>query len=186
MFASNTRFILLCHGLALAAASVSCTDSRVCTDVGCSDGAFMSLRTADNSWLDGAYDLQLELDSASYACKFALPGDLPQSRGSLSMLMTCEPRLDTTLLPETECSEQRDTKTVSQTCTPSAGQYHLEISTPLTPQRAHVRLLRDGELVADRTQALSYETALPNGPGCGPACRQSHVTLLLDSTAARP
>jgi hypothetical protein len=151
-----------------------------CTEIGCGDGATLSLRTADGTWPDGSYTLTITRGGIAHACALTLPGDFP-GRGSVAEV-ACDPPLDfpgATLRQDSSCQETRTTDSISQSCTPLPDQYTLSVGVPGTPAELGVAVSRDESVLLERSVALSYVELRPNGEGCGPVCRQASAELAL-------
>lgn len=155
----------------------SCSDEHACTDIGCSDQASFTLRPAGSHWDDGAYTLEVTFDDTRYSCAFAVPDALP-STGSWQPV-DCTPALQVYLTPEVDCEEHRNGDTVSQVCTPIPDQYYLQGSIQGTPATLELTLERDSAALLHETRTLTYQTTQPNGPECGPACRQASTEFTL-------
>jgi hypothetical protein len=165
-------FALLCGSASLL---VECL-TKECTAVGCADGASVTVRSADGSWADGQYSLTITVDGRVHICDTALPQDLATQPGQVTTL-TCTPALSAVVLPEVTCTETRNGDGVSQSCVPIAGRRFFTIDVPATPSQLEVVMQRDGTELLRETRTLKYEEVYPNGPECGPACRQAAVTL---------
>ncbi|HET8937029.1 MAG TPA: hypothetical protein VFN67_26485 [Polyangiales bacterium] len=53
------------------------------------------------------------------------------------------------------------------------------------PLRVAATLSRDGKRIANAAGALKFRTFTPNGPDCGPTCRQGSVLLDLSTSSSR-
>ena len=152
----------------------ACSVNGGCTEIGCFDAAYLSVRTKNDQWPDGDYELTLTVGDEKTTCEFKLPEAFEES-GSTEAVV-CDRSLGymgPTLRQVTECEEMRSGDSVSNSCTPVADEYTLEIAVSGTPGEVELRLTRDGEELVDRSLALSYQNVRPNGPGCGPVCRQT-------------
>jgi hypothetical protein len=173
--------VFLASILALFVSSQGCeTETHACSDVGCIDSVSFQIKTADGTWPDGAYTVELTANGASYACSMTLPDDLP-ANGSISTIR-CEPPLSyvgVTLRTDVLCTEHHDATSGSQSCTPVPGHYTLSGSLASTPSTLSLRVTRDSGLLVEQSLPLTYSTTQPNGPDCGPTCRQASVELTL-------
>jgi hypothetical protein len=149
-----------------------------CTEIGCIDSVQLTLRTADDSWPDGSYRIELTFGESRHVCQTKLPDDFPDSAGSLAPLR-CEPELDAWFNPRANCVETRTRDAVSQSCTPIRDHWTLEVSSPGTPATLQARVERDGASLLDTQRELEYEESRPNGPDCEPLCRQAAIRLTL-------
>jgi hypothetical protein len=141
--------------------------------MGCNDQASFTIRPPDSHWDDGVYSLQVQFDDAAYSCTFTLPEALP-AEGSWQAL-DCTPWLQAYLTPEVHCEEHTNGDSSSQVCSPIPDQYYLQASSAGTPASLSVTLQRDSDTMLDETQTLSYSATQPNGPECGPTCRQASI-----------
>jgi hypothetical protein len=160
--------------LFLATALPSCS-THDCTAIGCIDQATLTFKTADGTWADGGYTMSIDASGTVHRCTFQLPADFPAT-GSLATV-SCEPTLDVFIEQEVMCTETRTGDGVSQSCTPVAGHFHISANLPDTPESVTVTLSRDGVELLNTSQMLAYETVQPNGPECGPGCRESSLEL---------
>lgn len=170
-----TCFALALISLALTGCPL---ESKSCTAIGCSDGAFLTLAPGDAPWPEGSYAIELETPDAMHTCTITVPDDLPEQPGSV-LTLPCEPQLSVSLMAEAVCTEQRSGDAISQSCTPVPDRWSLNATLEGTPDSLHVRVARDGAQVLEETLALDYEESRPNGPDCDPLCRQAHVELTL-------
>jgi len=149
-----------------------------CTDIGCAGGVFVNLSPAGGVWQDGEYSLEIALDEREETCAFRIPDDLPAS-GSVSSL-SCGQRISAQLVQRSTCEETRDRNSISQSCTPIPNQYELSLSAYTEPTTISLELARDGIVILNDSRTLAYQQSQPNGPGCGPVCRQAQLELSLD------
>lgn len=164
--------------LALASSVAGCeVFTHSCTEVGCSDGVMLEVRTGQGGLADGSYVFDLEAGAQNHTCSFVVPDDLPE-RGSLQQI-ECTPRLDVFLGPASVCTEQRRGDAVSESCMLVPGQFVLQANVQGTPPELELRLSRDGTLLAEQTLTAVYETTRPNGPDCEPECRIATVEVTL-------
>jgi hypothetical protein len=154
----------------------SCAEPHSCTEIGCADAAGVTIRTESGEWAEGVYTLRITFDGAEYECGFDMPGDLPEVVGQLGEL-DCEPQLNAYFTPRVACTESSDGSSSSQSCTPIERQFDLKVSTYGTPAALDVKLDLDGTQLVDEAHYLVYEEYFPNGPECGPACRQANVEI---------
>ena len=152
--------------------------SKECTTVGCSNGAGVTILTADGTWVDGNYALEVDFDDAAYACTFTTPDDAPDESGNWHAL-DCSPTLDAFLAPVIACESHNYGMSSSQTCGPVPDQFYVQVRTTGTPKSLHVVLTRDDETVIDDTRTLGYASVQPNGPDCDPTCQQASAQLVV-------
>jgi hypothetical protein len=162
---------LLAVVLLVLASVSSCLLPHECTDIGCLDGASITLRRSDGMRL--ALDTELTIDGRRVVCR-APP---PASGGSLP-ISQCDTDVSMTSRELADCHEERSGNVVTQVCTPN-GKFEQILSIRGTPARVAMVLRENDQVVADKTIDLRYETARPNGEGCEPVCRQANTTWLL-------
>jgi hypothetical protein len=161
--------------VAWAVSSRGCV-SRSCTDMGCGNGLGATLRTVDGSWPDGTYELSIRADGVETACSFRLPERLPSPPGALTDI-DCGPGVRFEIRPETQCESGCDGNACWQRCTPIEGKFVQQLSIDGTPSRLDVSLARDGQELVVRHVEPMYRDVFPNGPECGPGCRQASLEL---------
>jgi hypothetical protein len=66
---------------------------------------------------------------------------------------------------------------VRHACVPLPGHWILQVSKEGTPNTLAVRVERDGVSILEAEERPKFEESRPNGPGCGPVCKQSMVEL---------
>jgi hypothetical protein len=152
--------------------------TRSCTEIGCSDGVSLELRPAMQGVVEsGRYTLELATGDAQHRCTFTVPDDLPV-QASLAEV-DCPPQLQVSLVSATLCTEQRHDDAVSQSCVPVPDQFSLHAQLQATPRSLALQLSRDGAPLIDETLVPSYELSQPNGPDCGPTCRNANLAVEL-------
>lgn len=159
----------------------SCELGKSCTEIGCIDGATLTLRTADGTWPDGAYTLTLGVEGTTHTCSMSVPEDLPPL-GSV-MQLTCQPGLGfpgASLQQDAVCQEQQSGDAISQSCTPVPDQYTLTMGVQGTPATLAVSVTREGSTLIEQNVSLAYTEFQPNGEGCEPVCRQASAALTLE------
>jgi hypothetical protein len=156
------------------AAFLGCGEN--CTKVGCTNGASVSILTADGTWVDGAYALEIDFADAAYSCTFTTPDDAPDESGAWQPL-DCSPTLDAFLAPVVACESHDIGMSSSQTCGPVPDKFYVQARTAGTPKSLHVVLTRDDETVIDDTRNLGYASVQPNGADCDPTCQQASAQL---------
>jgi hypothetical protein len=172
------RASLTLVALGLAASGACSSFGGACSDVGCNDEASFTLRAPENHWDDGAYSLEIRFDDADYQCAFMVPDDLPST--GIDRALDCMPFLDAYLTPERKCETQKNGNSESVTCTPVPDQYYVQASVVGTPRTLNVALQRNGSALLVDTRTLSYSATQPNGPDCGPTCRQASSEFTLE------
>lgn len=134
---------------ALACSSVACDLSQSCTDIGCASGLTLSVRRAAGTWADGDYVLRAGIER----CSFSIPRDLP-AVGSIA---------------RPSCGG----------ASVLLGNSGLELSLTTTPKTFAVELTLDGAPILSENSTPSYVESQPNGPDCGPVCRQGSIDLMV-------
>ena len=135
--------------VALACGGVACDWSHSCTDIGCGSGLNLSVRRAAGTWANGDYVLRAGIER----CSFSVPRDLP-AVGSIA-----RPNCGGTSV--------------------LLGNSGLELSLNTAPKTLAVDLTLDGALILSESSTPSYVESQPNGPDCGPICRQANVDLMV-------
>lgn len=131
--------------------------STTCTDVGCAPSVALEIKTADGTWPDGVYVIELNAGGApTRTCSMTLPDDIPES--GAANFIGCGLALSPDQVPD---------------------HYTLRSSFDSTSRTLGVRITRDGALLLDDTQTIAYEDTRPNGPDCGPVCKNAAVEFQL-------
>jgi hypothetical protein len=116
------------------------------------------------------YSLRLEIEGQSSVYAWRMPDDV---RSSTYLTLIETPALRLAVTAETTCTEQRSGDAISRSCTPIPDHYLLTGTVSGTPANLHLVLARDGTTVLDTSVRPVYSAAYPNGPECGPVCRQA-------------
>lgn len=153
-------------------------ETKQCTEIGCGDAATVTLRTADGALPDGAYTFRFTEDGQTSVCELRVPDDLPSSPGQVRTT-PCTGQLELDLTPESTCTERRSGDSVSQSCTPVPGKFSLGARLASMPSSLTVIVERDGVEIANEQRNLVYQDYYPNGPECGPPCKQTNVAVAL-------
>lgn len=170
-------------GLVAVLLNVSCMEGKACTDIGCSSGVSVLLAPDSGVWQFGDYQLEIRRDGATSSCGFVAPGDLPRD-GALQSL-DCGRQISADIWPRTSCTTTRHGDAVSQSCSPIENQYDLHLRIEGTPKNLSIQLTRDGEVIVNDSRAPKYGETSPNGPECGPTCRQASVELVVPPSPER-
>ena len=173
------RLSLLALGALGASSAASCAAfGKNCTEIGCIDGAGITVQSKDGTWQDGNYTLTVQVADSTHTCTLTLPQDSPPL-GTVREV-PCEPALGfpgVSFNQEAECHEERSEDSVSQVCNPIPGHYSWQIGLSGTPANVIVALARDGEALLEENLQPQYQVTRPNGEGCEPVCRQASLTL---------
>jgi len=133
-------------------------EGQDCTLAGCSNGAFISIRTADDTIpLEGAIDIVLDLDGEVWEIS------CPSKDAGCEAVVDEETRLS--IWPHRAQTGMA-----------------IEISADARGDMPRTFLLQvsvDGAQVIDEAGELDYETTAPNGRECGPICINSGVTFTI-------
>jgi hypothetical protein len=62
---------------------------------------------------------------------------------------------------------------------PASAHGFSDIRFTSSPAKVTIRVERDGQVLAKESFTPAYRTSEPNGPGCGPVCKQASATLAL-------
>jgi hypothetical protein len=167
----------------LAATSTHCTvSSHACTLADCSDGAIITLRTANGEWPAGTYTAELTVDGKPGTCTVSVPPPpvcapyTVETLACTSVRGTCASASNLFdgftgfgLTAEEKCV----TIPSGVSCTLIPGQFHWSIGLGGTPAQVAVTVSRDGRPFVTETVALQYKAVRPNGPDCEPTCHRA-------------
>jgi hypothetical protein len=155
---------------------------HACTEVGCSDGLVVQVRRPTSEWAPGAYGLELAFDGHAITCAFTLPADFPAT-GSVKEI-PCQgsvgaPGFSVILDQDSICDTVQRGGSETFVCQPVPNRYSLRAGLYGTPATAKLVLGLDDGVLLDTELTPTYEESRPNGPDCGPVCRQATVDLEL-------
>jgi hypothetical protein len=127
-------------------------DNKECTAIGCTDG-FSVTALASGGLPDGSYELQLTLGETAVTCTHPALVAAPRAEGN--------------------CSARNVRSNVvihngGAMGTGAANAFLIDIVD--TAALVELRVLHEGELVAEARYEPTYQTIMPNGPECGPTC----------------
>lgn len=125
---------------------------RSCTAAGCVDG-FSITALSSEGLPAGGYEVQLTLDETLAVCTHPLLIGAPQRIGTCSV-----PSVRSSII-------------IHDAGAPGTGAenaFTIDIAGALS--LVVVRVLHDGELIAEGSYEPAYQTIMPNGPECGPTC----------------
>jgi len=152
--------------------------SRACTLIGCFDQFSASVRRADGTFPAGNHRVEVLADGVSLSCTFTFPSD---PTGSAAYVYApCPSGLMVSVSPELACADVRSDSAVTRTCDPVPGRFMESISLSGTPGQVHAWQYLDDAAILDAAAAPSYQNYQPNGPECGPGCRQAAVAWTLN------
>lgn len=142
-------------GVGLAACGSETT--KTCTLIGCQDEFVALVRSADGFLPSGMHRVELLVDGVTLMCTFKVP--LEAAPGGGLVQPTCPAGLSVTVMFTVEDVEI--------------------ITVPGTPGQVHAWQYVDDRAILDVAAAPTYQENAPNGPGCGPICRQASVSWTL-------
>ena len=159
----------LCLGGVLAAGG--CSGPKACTLIGCFDQFSASVRRADGSFPSGSHRVEVLADGASLTCTFTFPAAAASGGGYV--YAACPSGLTVSVSAAVTCTDVTTGTAVSHRCEPILGQFVESISLTGTPAQVHVWQYVDDAAILDAAAAPTYQDSQPNGPECGPVCRQA-------------
>jgi hypothetical protein len=134
--------------------------TRTCTLIGCQDGFSASVRSADGSFPSGMHRIEIMTTGVVIACAFTFPLEVLPTGGLVQP--TCPAGVNVNILSVA-----------------GPDQVVESIVLPGTPPQVHVWQYVDDVTILDAAAAPSYHTVQPNGPECGPVCRQASASWTL-------
>jgi|SRR4029079_1084859 len=165
--------LLACASTAAVGCDSSSSGPKACTLIGCADSFTASVQRADGSIPDGAHRIEIVADGKTLHCSFTLP-----LAGTAQP--TCDAGLGVTVVPGQICIQTGGGSGSSATCNVLPGKFVETITLQGTPGQVHVWQYVDDASILDAAVAPQYEDSRPNGPECGPVCRQASVAWTLD------
>jgi hypothetical protein len=145
--------------VACALVSPGCFQSFECSEVGCSDQATVNIRRADGA--APRFDLRLDVDGRRIECA----GPIPRNA------VNCDAGVMVLSRELQDCHEEVSATARSLVCT-GTGKFELVVQVLGTPKTLRITLLDGGAMVGEKSFEPNYEHVQPNGPRCGPTCRQ--------------
>jgi hypothetical protein len=134
---------------------------RACTEIGCADGLTIDWESA-GGWKPGRYRFEFEIDGAATTCEATLP------------LRPCDAG------PSVTCGTNGAVMIGESGCAlPPDGHGFSGVTIAGFPRSLKLRIVRDGQTLAEQTSAPSYRKVQPNGEGCPPVCQQAHEVVRL-------
>jgi hypothetical protein len=164
-----------CSGLTSGPSGLG-SGTQSCTEVGCQDMASVMLRTADNTWPEGLYELIVRADDIESRCSLRLPDQTPQTGQSTNVICGTS-GVAFALQQDTTCESGCDGGVCWNRCTPVAGSFYQRVSVQGAPARLQITLSRDSAALVTTDLAPTYQETRPNGPNCEPVCRQASIDL---------
>jgi len=143
---------------------LSCSESHVCTQIGCGPPLSLELKAAH--WVSGEYVVSIETSERTFECRFTrgssgsggqagAPAEIP------GLVRDC----DQVSGDPTEYTPEFD------------GDEDVNISIAQHYQQLRIRVRRDGATLLDEELTPKYHKYYPNGPDCG-SCRSAPATTL--------
>jgi hypothetical protein len=173
----------LARALAFTAVAVAlggCVASHECTEIGCMSQVSITMRTPTGAWADGLYELTVGTDTQlAGRCTFLLPEQLPMPPGNV-LGIACGTGMSFDLAPEVDCHMGCNGDACWQGCTPIPGQFVAHLTVNGTPGRVDLNFTRDTAPILVEMARPTYKDAYPNGPECGPVCRQASMEYMLE------
>ena len=170
-------------------------DPRPCTEIGCSDLVSVMVVPRAGTFPPGNHVLEVSTPAFTppMTCKFVVPGaagatapappslvappPAPPPPGNV-IVGDCTRGLSVIISPAQRCTTVMRGDAVGQVCEPIPGQFREQITINATPAQLHINQKVDGRVILDRELTPVYREVRPNGPACGPVCRQAQVTEL--------
>lgn len=122
--------------------------------MGCLDGYSLQLEPAGGRWAPGRYVFEVTTPAGTTTCEGVLP------------LPPCEKQALT-------CSGPPVTIGASGCALPSDQHGFSSVELPDGPAHLEVVIRHEGATLAQMKSEPAYRTVEPNGPTCGPTCRQA-------------
>lgn len=130
--------------------SLGC-DSEDCTLIGCESEASLVVSMANEDPLEGDLEFLIELDDAAFAVECAADSDGCGSPEGASTSFRVVVRRGISGATLTLAADDPDDM----------------------PTDFRLQVVRDGVPILDEAGAFDYSTYEPNGPSCGPTCREA-------------
>ncbi len=147
---------------------------RACTEIGCSDQLNVTIRPRAGVFPSGMHEVVIAAEGSPVRrCTFNFP--IAGGPGAVeSGACNSGDGLFLTVAPVMECTTMTSGNAASQTCTPVPGKFEERLHIPGTSPQVRVtqRTIAGGKYL-DQEIAPTYAPAYPNGPECGPVCKQA-------------
>jgi hypothetical protein len=155
---------------------------HACTAIGCSDQLMVRVQPQGGLLPRGSHTVTVTPENEpARTCQFVVTeGAAPvPGVGGTAPVASCSPGLWVWIFQKQTCTTSTNGQTASQTCVPVPGQWEEQITVNGTPVRAHLTQQVDGRLILEKDLRPTYKESRPNGPTCGPVCKQASVDLPL-------
>jgi hypothetical protein len=146
-------------------------DAMVCTTIGCEDAFTTTTMLAVGMVPEGSHTVDVTADGNEMMCMFTFPP--PGGIGP------CPSGLFVTVEPAESCTSVETDAALTQQCQTIPGEFTETISVRGVASTVRVRQLVGGTAILDQTFTPTYENVYPNGPACGPGCREANAQLTL-------
>ncbi|HSS39337.1 MAG TPA: hypothetical protein VLT58_11255 [Polyangia bacterium] len=137
--------------------------------VGCSDQFAATVTVDATAFASGKYRVGVTANGSTTFCSFSFPPD-PALQNE-----PCSAGFTLTVAPSQSCASTETDGARTLQCQPIAGKFTETITVEGTPQSVEVQEWVDGTSVFDKTISPTYGLTQPNGPACGPSCKQAAV-----------
>ncbi len=137
---------------------------KACTEMGCNDQ--LSIRIPATLLTDKPsektpYTIDVVMDGISLQCKAELP------------VSDCKARV--------QCNDGSSLIHYSN-CSMEAKDQGFELNPGTLPKSVKLTISSKGKVLLKKSSTPKYSAVQPNGPGCGPVCCQSNITLSREKT----
>lgn len=155
---------LLFVAFPLCLSSAGCEDTLTCTAVACRSGASIVVRTQNEALLpEGHIEVVLELDGETRTSSCMEDEDNEHTGGAFD-------GEDTPLHVRLYCGQTGMTVEM------------ISLEEDDVPDTYRVQLFIDDVPMLDESGTFEYTTSQPNGPACGPTCRNANQVLFTIET----
>lgn len=154
--------------------SSACVTTKACTEVGCNDQLGATIEATSASLPPGMHRLDVVADGTTLSCTFTVPVE-PLPGGGLPA-PTCSPGLMLSVGPAVTCTTFEDGSAQGQRCDPIPDRVQERLWVGGAPAHITVTQWAGGTMIFQQTASPTYKISYPNGPECGPVCRQGDAT----------
>jgi hypothetical protein len=144
--------------LVVASVFVPSCSAKECTLIGCASG--LTIEFTGGNATPGRYRVEMVADEQPMSCEITLPSDGREAECSAG-----QPIWNIRILPDKTDGIERLAQIVFYSATPKSVAFTVH---------------RDDKIVGGDMLQPTYVESFPNGPECGPACRQAQVQVALD------
>jgi len=154
--------------------SSTCVTTKACTEVGCNDQFSATIEAPLASLPPGMHRLEVIADGTTLTCTFSVPLEPPASGGWPDPV--CSAGLSLSVGPAVMCTTFETDAIKGQRCDPIPDRVSEHLYFSATPTQVAVTQWAGDTMIFQQTATPTYQVSYPNGPDCGPACRQGSVT----------